>query len=213
MKSTKAGGRAGGRRGGWWRGLGRARREEPARPCGPCHPCPVAADKRPPTPFRPRAPSEAAARLQGCITWSPRVKWSCQPQVHGLVPKQGSWWGDRHRPGVKSAKHEEKTPNSDRARSARVSAPFLAEVWKRVHANQIPNEQRLRGGRAPAPRVHPARPRPGGQPAGGRERAPGPRSPSCLPAAPAARGAGGDSRGVPDEAERSGPSCGLSAWS
>ena len=210
MESTKAGARAGGRRGGWRRGLGCARREEPARPC---HPCPAAANKRPPTPFRPRAPSEAAARLQGCITWSPRVKQSCQPQVHGLVPKQGSRWGgsSETRGEISQTRRENAQLRPGSVREGIGS--FLDQSLEAGARQPNPNERRLRGGRAPAPRAHPARPRPGGRPAGGREGAPGPRSPSCLPAATAARGAGGDSSDVPGEAERSGLTRGLGARS
>lgn len=145
--------------------------------------------------------------------WSPRVKQSCQPQVHGLVPKQRSRWGgsSETRGEISQTRREnaQLRPGSVRAGIG----SFLDESLEAGARQPNPNERRLRGGRAPAPRAHPARPRPGGRPAGGREGAPGPRSPSCLPAATAARGAGGDSSDVPGEAERSGLTRGLGARS
>lgn len=85
-RPRREGGREGrGRRGGEG-GPGRARREAPAPATSARGPGRRNKDPRPG-----RLPSERGRRAReprprGCITWSQRVKRSCQPQVHGLVP-------------------------------------------------------------------------------------------------------------------------------
>lgn len=56
---------------------------------------PAAVNKRPPTRPPPSFPTAGSGRAseprpRGCITWSPRVKRCCQPQVHGSDPERGN---------------------------------------------------------------------------------------------------------------------------
>lgn len=132
---------------------------------------------RPPPTKDPRLPSDRGRRAR-----QPRASRAALPGRQGLSnpvsPKFMVWFqskarggGDRQRPGGKSAKHEEKTPNSDPARSARVSAPFSTKVCKRVHANQIPTSGG--SGAAERPRrahIQRGRGQAGGRQAAGRER-------------------------------------------
>lgn len=145
-----------------------------------------------------RLPSDCRLRArrlcpQGCITWSQRVKRSCQPQVHGWVPLAGFTMGDRQRPG-------ENQPNTRRENaqlrpgSVRKSLSCPCQSLKRMHEPD-PYGSGSFGAAGSLRRAHiQARPSQAGR--GGRERA-RPALARCLQAAPATRGAGGDPKNVP----------------
>lgn len=209
------GGRAGGqpgRREEGWVAAGGSGEPDARSPPAP------ATSARPPPTKDPRFPSDRGRRAR-----QQRASRAALPGRQGLSdlvsPKFMVWFQSKARGGgilrdrgeISQTRREnaQLRPGSVRAGLGF----FLGESLEAGARQPNPKERRLRGGRAPATRAHPARPRPGGRPAGGREGAPGPRSPSCLLAATAARGAGGASRGVPGEAERSGLSRGLSARS
>lgn len=145
--------------------------------------------------------------------WSQRVKRSCQPQVHGLGPWQGSRWVIIRNQGENTKAHGEKTPNSNPARSAKSlsapSSPKSESGCKRTKSE--PESQQPSGGREPAPRAHIQC----GRVQAGGGRAPGPRSPAAslpLLRRTGPGGAAGGSRGasragkLAGEVERCGPS-------
>lgn len=146
--------------------------------------------------------------------WSQRVKRSCQPQVHGLGPWQGSRWVIIRNQGENTKAHGEKTPNSKPARSAKSLSLLLPRQSLRADARE-PNPNRSRSSlraaesqrRAHTSSAAESRRAAGGRPARARRPPPGR---SCGARGPG--GAAGGSRGasragkLAGEVQRCGPS-------
>lgn len=166
---------------------GRARQTPAARPC--YHPGPAAAaTKDPSTPAS--SPATAGGEQlshptpppQGCgdnVTWSPGVRRSCQPQVHGLGPPPGSLRLDHHtlppRESNQNPQQRKRPTPAGRARSTSLCVLLIPLQSLKAEAREPnPNRSRnsssghssssfsssssstrlLRGSRESAPRAH-----------------------------------------------------------